>query len=255
METTYLRAKLRIILLLAASLIGCLAARPVDAAVETVTVSIAAGVAGYNEAISIPEFDGSQGTLESVTVGLAGTGNFVQMYENLGSEPEPVIISQNLQMGLELRSPLWQFPEQVISLSQSQVAEYRPAAFDGRLDFGGSSGGTYTYAVAAAGEATLVSGEDLSQFTGQGFADLYLSTEGTLTRFISGCEGVAEGNLRVGADITVCYDYWAAIPEPAAWAPASLILLAGAWAMQSRRSKRGCSSAAGRRSALRLEKP
>jgi hypothetical protein len=241
------------VLLLAASFIGCLAARSVHAAVQTVTVSIASGAAGYNEAISIPQFDGSEGTLESVTVSLAGTGNFVQMYENLGAEPEPIIISQSLQLGLELRSRYWQFPQQIISLSQNQVSEYRPAAFDGHIGFGGSSGGTYTYAVTAAGQATLVSAEDLSQFTGQGFADLYFSTDVTLEQFISGGDGAAAGNLRVGADITVSYDYLA-VPEAAAWAPASLVLLAGAWAAQSRRSKRGCSSAAGRRSALRLDK-
>lgn len=250
-----MRTNLRVVLLLTASFIGCLAARSVHAAVETVTVSIAPGEAGYNAVISIPKFDESEGTLESVTVGLAGTGNFVQMYENLGPVPEPVIISQNLQMGLELRSWDSQFPEQVICLSQNQVSEYRPGGFDGHVGFGVSSGGTYTYAVTAAGQATLVSAEALSQLTGQGFADLYLSTQVTLSQFVSGGLGAAEGNLLVGADITVCYNYCGAIPEPVAWAPASVILLAGAWALESRRTRRGCSSMAARRSALRLKRP
>jgi hypothetical protein len=252
MERIRLRTKLRTVLLLAASVIGCLAARSVHAAVETVTVSIAPSTAGYTEAISIPQFDGSEGALESVTVSLAATGHFVQLYENLGSVPEPIVISQNLQMGLELRGQSWQLPQQIISLSQNQAAEYRPGAFDGRIDFGGSSGGTYTCAVTAAGHATLSAG-DFSQFTGQGFADLYLSTVGAFSRFISGGQGAAEGNLSVGADIAVSYEYLA-VPEPAAWAPASLILLGGAWAAQSRRCKRRCSLAPGRRLALRREK-
>ncbi|HXP62943.1 MAG TPA: choice-of-anchor E domain-containing protein [Dongiaceae bacterium] len=245
---------MRTALLLAAAFIGCLGARSVHAAVETATVSIAPGPAGYAEAIRIPQFDGSEGTLESVTISLAATGNFVQRYENMGSEPEPVVISQDLQMGLELRTRNWQFPQQIISLSQIQASDYRPAAFDGHIGFGGSSGGTYTYPVTAAGQATLVSFEDLAQFTGEGFADvyLYLSTEVTLQQFVSGGQGVAEGSLVVGGDIAVSYDYVLTVPESSAWGPASVILLGGALAVQSRRSKRGCSFAAGRRSSLRL---
>ncbi len=243
------------VLLLAASFIACLAARSADAAVETVTVSVTPGAAGYNSAIRIPKFDEIGRDLGVGNRQPGWHGEFRSDVPRIwASEPEPILISQNLQLGLELRSRYWQFPEQIISLSQNQASEYRPAAFDGRLDFGGSSGGAYTYAVTAAGQATLLSAEDLSQFTGQGFADLYLSAEGTLNRFVSGGEGVAEANLSVGADITVSYEYLA-VPEPAAWAPASLILLGGAWAAQSRRSKRRGSSTTGHRPALRLEKP
>lgn len=127
--------------------------------------------------------------------------------------------------------------QQLLSLSQNQTSEYRPTAFDGRLDFGGTSGGTYSYAVTVAGQATLVSAPDLAPFLGQGSANLYLSAQSTLLRVVAGDLGVVEENLLAGADITVTYDY-RPIPEPVAWTTATLVLLGAAWTAQSRRPKR-----------------
>lgn len=218
---------------MATGLVACWAVGSARAAVEVLTTSVTPSAAGYTDQINLPQFDSPMGTLQSVTVQLAGTGNFVQLFQNLGAVPAQVTISQNLGFGLQVRSAGSQLGRQILSLGENQISQYVAGAYRGGAFFQGSAGGTYTYPVTAAGQVILTSAQDLAAFTGQGLVDLYLSTDGTLTQVVSGNLGVADGNLVAGADLTVTYLY--AVPEPTAWGTASLALMGLAWAARMRR--------------------
>ena len=93
-----LRARSTVALLLAGEVSLLLAAPSVEASDVTESVSIAPTTSlGLDQTVTIPKFDSSLGTLESVSVSLTGTGDFVQKFEDLGSGGQ-VKLTQNLQM-------------------------------------------------------------------------------------------------------------------------------------------------------------
>jgi hypothetical protein len=231
-----LRARSTVALLLAGEVTLLMAAPSVEASDLTESVSIAPSTSlGSDQTVSIPKFDSSLGTLESVTVNLAGTGDFVQKFEDLGSGGQ-VKLTQNLQMFLGFAGQSYIPP--LSTQTQVVQSEYYPTAFDGVFNFAAPSGGNSTYPVTVGGSANFNAPYILNWFTGQGVAPLYFSATGESTLIADDAELIASDLIDAGADITVTYNFQnnvSTLPEPRAWAVASLVLLGGAWLAHSRR--------------------
>jgi hypothetical protein len=142
------------------------------------------------------------------------------MYQNLGTQPDTITFDAT--MGLVLGFSGGGEFSSLISLNKEAISQYLAGPFGGVPHFSGTSGATVTGTMSASGQTTVSS---LSQFTGTGFADLYLSVTGELTRNDATGLGDAEGSLSVGASVVVAYDY-DSVPEPSSWTGATLLLLA-----------------------------
>lgn len=195
-----------------------------QAAMEVFDPSVTAAPTGYSDAeAQVPQFDPSLGTLNSISVTAYGTGNFTQLFENLGPSAGHLMIGQSLYMILDM-------PDQttpILSLEQTENHSYSFSSFDGTLNYGGTSGRTAIYPVTASGQGTITSPSGLAQFTGTGFADLYLNAEGEidLPSGLAGGNLILGGLLSAGAQFTVQYDY-STVPEASTWLGAAAALLA-----------------------------
>ena len=224
---------------LAAVMALCLLANSIQAAILTTSVhgSLAPASTDYDEQpISVAGFDPSWGTLQSVTVSMTGTGQFVQQYENTGSKPA------TLQWTADKLDLLLQWPDMattLFNLTQNEAHDYATGAYDGKTDFAGSSGGTETIMVSASKTRKFTSPTLLSQLEGPGTKTLYLT--GTASQVEHGpANTVMIATLTAGADITVTYNY-APVPEPGTWLSAGCAVL-GLGLSLRRRLPRACSS-------------
>lgn len=158
----------------------------------------------------VDKFDPSLGTLNSVKVKLEGSVSGTASYENLGGSPEA--INLNLQASITLTKPDNTPLVQVVPLvNQADNA----SAFDGTIDFGGTSGNSFANLNANAMDMdTLVSPADLALFTGPGTISLPISATGT--SFASGGGNlIAQFLTEAGASMMVTYDYTPfPVPEP-----------------------------------------
>jgi hypothetical protein len=223
-------------LLLAGGAVFFIAPRCVEAQQEIETVSITPGLS-TGSSVNIPRFDPSLGTLESVTVSLVGTGEFVQKFENLNPSSGGQINSeQTLQLVLAFGEG--SFIPPLSTQNQQVLSQYTVGAFNGTFNFAGTSGAASSTAVSLDGTATIQS-PYLNWFTGQGMASLYLSENTTASVVTEDSQLVAEELIYAGANIAVTYDFqetYSALPEPRLWAAASLVLLGGAWVARSRQT-------------------
>ena len=197
-----------------------LSAFSANAAVEIVSFSAAPIPVNYTDReIQVKQFDPSLGTLESVSIEMQGTGFFSQFFEYLGESSAHLNIHQQLHLVLDTQQG-----NPILVLNQVQNNNYRLPEFDGVLDFGGSSGATPNYPVVAARSKTLDSPSALLQFTGSGFADLFLSARGQFGSNVPGGAAIIEGFLTAGANITIAYTY-IPVPEASTWLVGGIALL------------------------------
>jgi hypothetical protein len=193
------------------------------ASIETVYGSLPASLTSYEDAaISVQQFDPSLGALQSVTIEVTGTGNFTQYYQNISTgSGDTIAISQTLNLALQLGS------EAILDLSQVNQHNYVVSAWNGSPPFyAGTAGGTQSYAVTAAGHATLTSPTDLAEFSGSGLTDLLLSALANASATDSNGGNFFGGSaVTAGANVTVAYNY-SAVPESATWLPAAGIAMA-----------------------------
>jgi len=171
--------------------------------------SVPLATTNWSSAITIPKFDPTLGILNSIAFELSGNLLGTARFENLDALPSTVTMFLSSQIRM-LR------PDTSIILVAIPIvatADY-VAAFDGILDYGGTSG--ITYAGLAANKFVTSSspppGSDLALFTGLGTIALPVIAIGN-----SGGNGA--GNLRLdfstaaSAEVVVKY-YFTPIPEP-----------------------------------------
>jgi hypothetical protein len=192
---------------------------PLEAAVQLFDVSESPMLVNHTDRqIEIPQFDSALGTLQSVTIDLQGTGNFLQRFAHFGAGHGQLLVQQNLSLVLESLNN-----HTLISLNQTETHLYSFSGLDGGSGFAGHFETPRAYGVTAAGTRTFYSESELMQFTGSGFVDLVLSARGGLRdHFIRG-GGLLEGLLTAGANINVQYNYTPVsqvvvpVPEVAPW--------------------------------------
>jgi len=193
---------LRVALLLAAAVAPARA----DQLCHTVTVPSTTG--NYNVEVPIPQFDTAFGTLTLVTVTIEVTVIATAQVENLGNLPETFMLVRGGE-GTVLAVDGVPF----VSTSPTQTTTHTLAAFDGTLDFGGTSGLTLP-------PLTLVSGAVVGSRNDSGVLALYSGPpgnpgpSGTRTRAVGLSVANSAGNLLTNftvetafTTVTLCYDY------------------------------------------------
>jgi hypothetical protein len=167
---------------------------------------------------SIQRFDSQLGTLNAATITLEGTVAGSVSYESLDAASSNVTLNLSAQVTLSTAS----LGSLVVVLPT--LTEIRSVtAFDGVVDFSGTSGGAVSGLLANQSDSATLTGASLAGFIGAGFVDFTLDGFG-----LSNATG--PGNLATifqtaaGGIVTVTYDYTALPPAPVPL-PAALPLL------------------------------
>ena len=200
-------------------------------------VSVQADTISYNDTIplsttnwadsvSVPQFNPALGTLTSIDFYLEGAVQGSAKFESL--DAAPATVTMNLQAQVTLQRP--DLSNLVVALPVAATLD-NVTAFDGTIDFGGTSGKTYPLLSSTNNNSfTSLLPADFLLFTGVGNMVLPVNAVGQ-------SNGSGAGNLilqfmtNASAYVEVTYKY--DVPEPAT---ASLLAL-GALALIRRRSR------------------
>ena len=185
----------------------------------------------FTDSVSIPQFDSSLGDLTSIIVELTGSVSGSIQLESTDAAPSNV--TANLVSEIKLQRP--DMSDLVVVLpTASEDANF--TAFDGTVDFGGTSGLTRNnLSETASNSISFTDPSDFSLFLGTGNLVLPVAALGK-----SNASGA--GNLATvfqtfaAANITVSYEYTekpTAVPEPNA--PMGALALVGLGMMVKRK--------------------
>lgn len=180
------------------------------------TASIPLTTTDWSGSIQVPKFDPALGTLVGVEWYLSGHVEGNASFESLDNEPADVFM--NLQAEIQLSGPAGVLGV-VIPVANTLDSV---TAFDGVVDFGGTSGRSYT-GLTADDSASGVAPPPLADWIGPGNINLPVQASGTSV-------GGGAGNLLLlfqtaaSADVQICYQY---VPEPTSLALLSLASLLG----------------------------
>jgi hypothetical protein len=202
----------------------------VGARANTVTYSgsIALSRTNWTSSVSVPKFDPALGTLNSIEFTLDGFVDGSASFENKNG---PVTVKMHLQAQETLYRP--DFSTLVVTIPVAMTSD-AVTGFDQTIDFGGTSGRTYSLLSASASNSfTTTSVLDEALFTGLGNIVLPVDAQGTSFGSGSGSM-VLRFITSASAKATVTYDY-NAVPEPATITMSILALGAVGWRLLLRR--------------------
>jgi len=165
-------------------------------------VSVPLSSTNWNTTLSIPKFTGDCECLQSISFQLCGHVEGSAKFESMDASATTVMM--NLQSTITLSRP--DMSTLVVTIPLANTSDY-VTAFDGVIDFGGTSGKTYA---ALAGDDVdsfvSTSPSDFALFCGTGNINLPISALGT-------SNGSGAGNLilqfttSASANATVTYTY------------------------------------------------
>lgn len=187
--------------------------------------SVALQPTNFNSSVTVPKFNPALGTLTKVIFELSGHVEGQAKFESL--DASPTMISMQLAAQVKLQRP--DLSSLVIALPLAMTMD-NASAFDGTMDFGGTSGKTYPALAGDDLEMSMTTAPvDLALFTGPGNIMLPVMATGASS-------GSGAGNLLLqfstsaSSDVTVTYEY-TVIPEPAT----ALLISLGAMGLFRRR--------------------
>ena len=156
-----------------------------------------------DQVLSVSQFDAGLGTLTGVELMLSGLVQGAVKYESLDAVASTV--TANAAARLEVSGG--PSDEVLLQIQPTVAADEMAAAFDGALDFGGSSGGSFvTDAGSVTQSVSFIDPAMLSFFTGTRSIEL-------LVRAIANSAVTGPGNLfaniqtKAGAEVVVTYQY------------------------------------------------
>jgi len=154
--------------------------------------------------LSVQKFDGSLGTLQNVTVGFDGQIIGNARVESEDAEPQTLTFNLSGILKLvEYTDTIDNLFEETVSTSDS----FDATAYDGTLDFGGTSGKTFEGLTATFnGENVFVDQTALDFFTGADNVDFLFSTS-TTSRVTGAANITSSISTKAGATVTVTYKY------------------------------------------------
>ena len=183
-----------------------------------------------NQTLTVGQFNPALGTLTGIALNLAGTAHLTQRAESLAATPAAIQASSTETFTF---TGLGSFP---ITETVTFLTNFNSSAFDGVIDFGGTSGfssnGTVSYS-----DTQTVLASNFATFIGNGSHTSFLSATGS-TNF-SGGDGLAyQYSGSTSTSLTLIYTYTvAAVPEPSTWAM-MLLGFAGVGFMTYRRKSK-----------------
>ncbi len=162
-----------------------------------------------NRIISVPQFDSAVGSLEAVELSLWGHVEGSARFESLNAS------NRTVTMNLAARIDLTNFDGTLISsvLPITSVTD-TVSGFDGVMDFGGTSGRTYSNLMAdtTAPLRSFTDAATLNLFTGSGLMNFPVTGTGASTASGPG-NIVYQFSTATSAWVQVTYHY-AVVPEP-----------------------------------------
>lgn len=197
--------------LLAAAALAALSIGSAQADSVSFTDSFGLATTNWSHNLSLSKFDTSLGTLNSVTFTYGGMVSSIFRLESL--DAAAATVTANANGTLNFGGPI----SDVLNISGSTSKAL--TAFDGLIDFGGTSGGIVGPVVGDDSQSLLlVSG--LAAFEGIGSYDILVAATGLSSASGAG-NLISQINTEAQADITVTYDYTKQttnVPEPASMA-------------------------------------
>lgn len=188
----------------------------------------------FTNNMSLPKFDSSLGTLQSISFTISGNLTASQKFENLSGGSSTTIIMTS-QGTMTLRRP--DGTSLVVTIPQVQNSR-GATAFDGTIDFTGGSGFIFPDASGSnSSSATLNGASDLALFTGTGSILLPVTAVGN-------SNGTGSANLLqqyglVGASsASVTYTYTTAAPVPEASTYGAIGMVVAVGVIGYRRSRK-----------------
>lgn len=171
------------------------------------SASIPDETTGWAHALTIPRFDPAKGILTGIRFELNGTEQGSARAENRDSAPATVTLQFSCRLTLSR-------PDNTVLVIAIPLTTFTDnlGAYDGTLDFGGTSGISHLNIVATKGESSLAPPpiSDLALFTGPsgnpGTISLPVVAGGTSTAMGAG-NLVAQFMQTASANLTVCYLY------------------------------------------------
>ncbi len=174
---------------------------PVYAATVTYTSEVSLQNTDWDEILQLQKFDPSIGALLSAEVSLDAGFEGTFFFENTGASPGTYRGEMDWDMELTLPGDI-----PVILFDELIVEEGELDAYDGVLDFDGTSG--VTIPIAADMEPmSLFAGEDLSFFTGIDTIDLPISADAWVSLWAYYGSGSMGSTSYAFAILTVVYEY------------------------------------------------
>jgi len=194
--------------LIALALVALVATGATAATVSYGPYAIGLSTTNWANSIGLQMFDPSLGTLNSISFTLNGHVEGNAKFESM--DASPATVGMDLSAMLTLQRP--DLSTLVVTIPLASTTD-NVTAFDGTIDFGGTSGKTYNNLNANDSDsATTSTAADKALFTGLGFINLPVKAQGAST-------GYGAGNLLLqfqtlaSASASVTYDY-TPIPEP-----------------------------------------
>ncbi len=172
------------------------------AADKTVSDTIGPQHTNWRDTLAVDKFDPAEGTLRNVDITLAGTIDGAAKYESNDAQAKTVTL--NLAANIQLQRPN---NGQILQAAPTLQKVDNATAFDGLVDFDGTSGGTFPdLAATTSDHIVLTAPADLVLFTGSGQILLPVQATGA-SRAIGSGNVVAEFMVNAQATITVKYTY------------------------------------------------
>lgn len=203
---------------------------PLQAAVFVHNVSVGPQAAGFTNNVNLPQFDPSLGQLISVQIRIEGSFDGEVGVENI--EDKFNTIYGTLAGAFQV---LDDDDDLILNLNLSQTGDLVVDPFDGNLDYGGTSGYTFTGLNPSGASSLLyyIHNDDLSPFIGLG--NLLYTITASDDSFATAGEGtpVYYSLLSGTANFEITYTT-AVIPEPAAVANLA-VALSVCYALRRRR--------------------
>ncbi len=185
-----------------------------SAATISFSDSVANTTTNYISSVSLTKFDTALGTLTSIKFTLDGT-----VLSNIKVESQdaaPAVITGTSSATLTLKRP--DLSTLVVTLPVNS-ATFNATAFDGVVDFGGTSGNDFGTVSAMNNNAfTTSSAFDKALFSQAGFGSIVLPVSAVGLSAASGAGNlISQIATQAGAIATVEYTYSTVVPEPSTY--------------------------------------
>ncbi len=184
---------------------------------STSTLTTGLRTTNFTSSLTLPKFDTTLGTLTSVAIDFAGSVNSTIKFESLDASAATVTGTAAATVTLMLPDSTL-----IASAAPTNTRTANESAYDGTLDFAGTSGNVFSNVsgTLAVPTVTLTSASELALFSGAG--SIILPVTGTGSSNVSGPGNfVSQITTQASGSAFVVYTYSVmpvSVPEPASMA-------------------------------------